>query len=241
MDRLEAFPLLAELRGEQRRLEARVREADDPGEVRTLGGVDVAYVGEHAFTAAVLVDAKSLDILEIREGELEVDFPYIPSYLAFREFPAIRGAVASLHERPDVLLVDGHGRLHPALFGFACYAGVTLEIPTIGVAKQALAGTPVPSQRTQEGAIPIEIQGEIRGYAWRPPRASRPFYVSVGHRVSLDRALRLCQQATREQYPEPLRVADRLSKEGKNKKKGERLASVPAARRRLRSQNDQGI
>lgn len=241
VDDLEAFPLLTELRGQQRDLESRVREVDDPGDARTLGGVDVAYVGQRAYAAAVLMDATSLELLEIRQEEMDVDFPYIPSYLAFREFPAIRGVLSALRQKPDVLFVDGHGRLHPALFGFACYVGVSLDLPTVGIAKHPLTGRPVPLQRAHGDAIPIEVQGATRGYAWRPVGSPRAFYVSVGHRVSLDRALRLAQQATRNRYPEPLSVADRVSKEGKRKKKGERLASAPAARRRLHSQDDQGV
>ncbi len=241
VDNLEASPLLADLRRQQRELEVRVREADDPGETRTLGGVDVAYVGQRAFTAAVLMEAKGLQVVEICEDEIEVDFPYIPSYLAFREFPAIQRAISALREQPDVLFIDGHGRLHPALFGFACYAGVSLDLPTIGIAKHALVGTSVPAHRAHGGPIPIELQGQIRGYAWTPPTSHRALYISVGHRVSLDRALRLAQQATRNRYPEPLRVADRAAKEAKSKKKGERLASAPAARRRPHSQDDQGV
>ncbi len=238
VDNLQASPLLADLRERQRNLEARVLEVDDPEEARTVGGVDVAYEGQRAFTAAVLMDAANLEILEIREDELEVDFPYIPSYLAFREFPAIQGAISSLREKPDVLFIDGHGRLHPALFGFACYVGVSLDVPTIGIAKHPLAGRPVPTRRAHADAIPVEIQGEVRGFAWRPRGSPRAFYVSVGHRVSLLRALRLAQQATRNRYPEPLRVADRIAKDRKRKKKGERLASAPAARRRLHGQDD---
>jgi deoxyribonuclease V len=241
VDHLEAVPLLTDLRAEQRLLAARVRERDEPGEIETLGGVDVAYADQRAFAVAVLLDARNLDVLEIARCEHEVDFPYIPSYLAFREFPAIQRAVSALQRAPDVLFVDGHGRLHPAHFGSACYAGVFLDMPTIGIAKHLLVGTPSPSPRTPTDAIPIALEGRIEGYAWRPPRAPRAFYVSVGHRVGLDRALRLAQRSTRDRYPEPLRIADRATKEEKDKKKGERLASGPAATRRLHSQKDQGI
>jgi len=241
VDHLEAVPLLTELRREQLQLAARVRETDDPGRVETLGGVDVAYRDHRAFAAAVLLDARSLDVIEIREQETEADFPYIPSYLAFREFPAVQGVLSALRRKPDVLFVDGHGRLHPALFGFACFAGVSLETPTIGIAKHLLVGTPLSSRRTTNGAIPIALQERIRGYAWRPARASRAFYVSVGHRVSLDRALHLTQEATRARYPEPLRIADHVAKEGKRKKNGERLASGPTATHRLGSLKEQGV
>ncbi|HYM38717.1 MAG TPA: endonuclease V [Thermoplasmata archaeon] len=220
VDRLDGPSLLSDLRNEQVRLAAQVRERDGPLSVRTLGGVDVAYMGQKGIAAAALLDATTLEVLETAVRTVDVDFPYIPSYLAFREFPAVREAVRGLSRTPDLLFVDGHGRLHPALFGFACFAGVSLDLPTIGVAKHPLAGTPRPTQSTEDGAIPIELQGEVRGYAWRPPRASRAFYVSVGHRLSLENALAWARASTRDHYPEPLRVADRLSKEAKGSRPG---------------------
>lgn len=240
-DNLGGVPLLAELRAAQRRLALRVREEDDFQDVRTLGGADVAYIGNRAFAAAVCLDATTQEVLSVAERELEVDFPYIPSYLAFREFPAIQAAVGGLVNKPDVLLIDGHGRLHPILFGFACYAGVALDRPTIGIAKHALVGRPVASRREGSGAIPIELGGRVQGYAWVPPCASRAVYVSVGNRITLETALRIAQGATRERYPEPLRLADRISKEGKRKKNEERNASGMPATTRTPAQGLQGI
>jgi deoxyribonuclease V len=240
-DHLHAMPILVELRSEQERLAQRVREEDDFGDLRTLGGADVAYIGNQAFAAAVALDAESLQILDVVERELEVEFPYIPSYLAFREFPAIQAVVNGLRRRPDVLFIDGHGRLHPVLFGFACYAGVSLDTPTIGIAKHALVGSPVASQRMKNGAVPIKFGGRVQGFAWIPPRASRAFYVSVGNRITLETALGIAQGATRDRYPEPLRIADHMSKEGKRKKNEERNASGLTATRRPPAQGLQGI
>lgn len=241
VDAPEAVPILAELRARQAEMEPLVVESDRVGAPRTLGGVDVAYVGDRAFAAAVLVDANSLDVLETRVSESRVDFPYIPSYLAFREFPAIERVIRELRRKPDVLFVDGHGRLHPTLFGFACFAGVSLDLPTIGIAKHPLTGSPMPSKRTEMDAIPVEIGGRVRGYAWRAPGASRALYVSVGHRITLDAALMLARRATIRRYPEPLRIADRMSKEGKAKKNGERSASGQTAARRPPAHGRQGI
>lgn len=222
---LSAPPILEALREEQRKLAAQVVERDARREARTFGGVDVAYAGNHAFAVAVRLDARTLETLETCSRVVEVDFPYIPTYLAFREFPAIRAAFDGLRERPDLLFVDGHGRLHPALFGFACYAGVKLDLPTVGIAKHPLAGRPASSARRVFGALPIEIDREVRGYAWTPPRTSRAFYISVGNRISLENALREAQQATRTRYPEPLLIADRITKEKRDKKNAERSAS----------------
>ncbi len=236
-----ATPILETLRAEQRELAAKVSEDDEATRPRSYGGVDVAYAGDRAFAIAVRLDPESLEPIEISEREVEVDFPYIPTYLAFREFPAVRAAIEGLRERPDLLFVDGHGRLHPALFGFACFAGVRLDIPTIGIAKHPLAGRPNPSARRVLEAVPIEMDGAVRGYAWTPPGAARPFYVSVGHRISLRSALARAQRATRQRYPEPLLLADRLSKERKGKKNAERSASGPAAQRRSPAQSREGV
>lgn len=241
VDDISGVPILESLREEQRELSFQVVEADVDPVPQTYGGVDVAYKGDRAFAAAVSLDATTLETTEISEAEIDVDFPYIPTYLAFREFPAVHAAFAELRDRPDLLFVDGHGRLHPALFGFACFAGVRLNVPTIGIAKHPLAGRPNASADTVLGAIPIDMEGTTRGYAWTPPGASHPFYVSVGHRISLSRSLEVAQRATRRRYPEPLAVADRLSKERKVEKNGERSASGKTARLRPPAQGRKGV
>lgn len=228
LDELPPVPLLRDLRDEQLRLARNVVEEDDLERIDRLGGADVSYDGDRAFAVAVTVDAESLEPLEIVVRSTRVDFPYIPTYLAFRELPAVRLAVEGLKDKPDVLFADGHGRLHPLHFGFACFAGVSLGIPTVGIAKHALVGRPQPRIRGDTDAVPILLDGKVRGFAWRPPSGSRPIYVSVGHRISLRTALALTQRATRQRYPEPLRIADRVSKE-ERKKNTERSASDRAA------------
>jgi len=217
--------ILEELRTEQGRLASKVSMEDEAMPPQSIGGVDVAYEGDRAYAVAVRFDTRRLELEEIAQTVVDVDFPYIPTYLAYREFPAVRAAVERLRQRPDVLLVDGHGRLHPARFGFACFVGVRLDLPTIGVAKHALLGRTVPSSEAPGGAIPVEVDGRVEGYAWVPPGRERPLYVSVGHRVSLERALDIVRQVTKRGYPEPLAVADRLSKRMKIREKGKRSAS----------------
>lgn len=216
-----AVPVLAQLRAEQRRLSRRVSEVDEGGRIRLVAGADVAYADDIAHAVAVSWDVDAHEATEIVESTTRVDFPYIPTYLGFRELPAIRAAVTALRERPDILLVDGHGRLHPVLFGFACYAGVSLDLPTIGVAKHSLVGRPRPSERRGD-AVPIAHQGAVRGVAWTPPGGARPCFISVGHRISLETAVRTVRDVTIRSIPEPLRLADQMSKKRKDAEKRER-------------------
>lgn len=64
----------------------------------------------------------------------------ISGFLAFREAPALTELVSkvlieNLNLRPDVILVDGNGLLHPQRCGLACHIGLQTQIPTIGIAK----------------------------------------------------------------------------------------------------------
>ncbi|KAM6344824.1 endonuclease V isoform 2-T2 [Alca torda] len=72
-----------------------------------------------------------------------VSAPYVAGFLAFREVPFLVEAVQRLQQeeprlRPQVLLVDGNGLLHPRGFGVACHLGVLTDLPCIGVAKNLL-------------------------------------------------------------------------------------------------------
>ncbi len=219
-----AVPLLDRLRREQRYLASLVTEEDAGGGAERIAGVDVSYDADRMYAAAVCVDAITLAVVEVATATSAVSFPYIPTYLARREFPGIEAAVRRFSRMPDVLMVDGHGRLHPALFGVACDVGVRLDIPTIGVAKHPLAGRAMEPSVGDKAAIPIALGGDTRGYAWVPPGAARPIFISVGHRISLVTALGLVRRTTRSRYPEPLALADRASKEMKGNEKREKGA-----------------
>jgi deoxyribonuclease V len=213
LDSLQRVGFLERLREEQNRLVAEVREEDDDRTIKRIVGVDVSYHGDQMYAAAVSMDKADLEPVSVATIHRRVGFPYIPTYLAYRELPAIEAAVSRLLDRPDLLMIDGHGQLHPTLFGIACHVGVRLDIPTIGVAKHLLAGRFVRSPAGQGPARPVSIQGRIQGYAWIPPGRSRAIFVSVGHRVSLDSAAKIVRETTRQGYPEPLRVADWISRE----------------------------
>ncbi|MGQ0797527.1 MAG: endonuclease V [Methanobacteriota archaeon] len=218
VNRLEGVPLLSRLRALQEDLATRVSVEDDFRGPEVVAGVDAAYEGDVAHAVAVSVDAR-LEPAEMSAATVPIGFPYIPSYLAFRELPAIEAAVRKMRRPPDILLVDGHGRLHPARFGVACHVGVVLDLPTIGVAKHPLEGRVGGTAR--DDARPVRIEGRTEGYAWTPPGRSTPLYVSPGHRVSAGSALAIVRRMTRHGSPEPLRVADALAKKRKDEEKRE--------------------
>jgi deoxyribonuclease V len=104
----------------------------------------------------------------------------------------------------DLLLVNGHGQLHPRRCGLASYIGVVADKPAMGVAKRLLCGT----VRDDDY---VELAGQVLGYRIA---GRTDAYVSAGHRVSLETAITIAKGLTKkgEWLPEPLRLADTYSR-----------------------------
>jgi len=205
---------LRRLRAAQERGRGRLR-LRGPGPVRTVGAVDVAYSGDRAFAAAVIMDGGGEEVIESRTVSARTDFPYVPGYLVSRELPVLRAVWRRLRTRPDVLLVDGHGTAHPAGFGIACAVGLAFRVPTIGVAKSRLVGTATVHRRGE--LAPLRYAGKQCGWAYASASPERPIYISPGHRVSLQKCAEIVVPLCHNRIPEPARMADALSREWKRR------------------------
>lgn len=198
----------------QRELAGRVLEIDDARDVRRVAGVDVGFPGGGpiARAAVAVLSFPGLEAVEHALAERPVEFPYVPGLLSFRELPAVLQAVARLGQQPDLLLVDGQGRAHPRRLGIACHLGLLTGLPSIGVAKTRLIGehAEVPDRR---GAwVPLYDRGEMVGAVLRSRAGVKPIYVSVGHRVSLERAIDWVMACTtRYRLPQTTRAAHALA------------------------------
>ncbi|MBP0493519.1 endonuclease V [Pararoseomonas indoligenes] len=144
-------------------------------------------------------------------------FPYIPGFLGFREIPFVLEAVNKLPARPDLIVVDGHGISHPRGCGIATHLGVVLDLPTIGVAKSILVGRVEGMLGMEAGSTaPLVWKGRRIATALRSRRGVQPLFVSTGHRVSQETAVRLVMEwLAGYRLPEPTRLADRLAGEAR--------------------------
>jgi deoxyribonuclease V len=181
-----------------------------------VGGADAAYdrAEKRVFGAVAVVTYPDLSLVEEAALDGPCPFPYIPGMLSFREAPIILEIWKKLTQCPEVLLVDGQGIAHPRGLGLAAHLGLLLDIPTIGVAKSRLVGEGEEPGREAGAATPLCWQGQPVGWILRTRTAINPLYVSPGHRVSLKdcREITLgCVKGYR--IPEPLRRADRLSRQ----------------------------
>ncbi|KAJ6673761.1 ENDONUCLEASE V [Salix viminalis] len=158
-------------------------------------------------------------------------------FLAFREAPILLQLLQKMKNSgnpfyPQLLLVDGNGLLHPRGFGLACHLGVLANIPAIGIGKNlhhvdGLTESGVRQllqAKDNSGEDFITLTGSsgcVLGAAMRSTKGScKPIYVSVGHRVSLNTAIKIVKMICKYRVPEPIRQADIRSRDHLQKNSG---------------------
>ena len=214
--------------------------ADRLPELRTVAGLDAAFVltgsqalkkrhgrwnalrdANRAIGCVVVYRFPEMEEVERASAVVPLQFPYIPGLLSFREIPALLAALRKLRRLPDLLFCDGQGYAHPRRFGLACHLGVLLDRATIGCAKSLLVGTHGELGEEAGGWVPLvdeKAEGERIGAVVRTRKGVRPIYVSQGHRVSLQTAVRLTLQvADGVRIPRPTRTADAFASERKQR------------------------
>ncbi|KAM9491876.1 endonuclease V-like [Salvelinus alpinus] len=141
-------------------------------------------------------------------------------YLSLLPLPQPATSACYLSLLPQVVLVDGNGLFHYREFGLVCHLGVLSGLSCIGVANNLLQVQGVEKNLLQIASLqnggdsfPLTTDsGKVLGRALRSPDSStKPVYVSVGHKISLDTDLRLTHSCYR--VPEPIRQADMRSRE----------------------------
>lgn len=206
----DLFPLdssRASLLGAQKLVAAYTILEDDFGEIELIAGVDQSFNADEIISGIVVLKYSSLEIVEKVHIIQSVSFPYIPTFLSFREGPAIISAFRQLNIKPDLLMVDGAGINHPRNAGIATHIGVALNIPTIGITKKILCGSGKEPQHVGE-AEPLIYEGRQTGWLLRSTKKSRAIIVAPGHRISLETSLSIVKQSIRgHKLPEPARLA----------------------------------
>lgn len=208
-------------------------------EPNLIGGVDISYFNDDTSRAYVTLvvlrrEQKSKWELAYEHSTFisNITTPYIPSYLAFREVEHLAREVDILRETrpdllPEVLLVDGNGLLHPRQFGSACHLGLITDMVTIGVAKnpylfldhldkqqvRQIAKDRANSLKKRGDFFEIENDGQVVGVGLKTGASSKnPVYVSIGHKMSLETAIRVVLSNSSFRIPEAIRQADMISR-----------------------------
>ncbi len=199
-----------EAREIQSSLARRVITEDSVINPRLIAGIDISSPDAQGVArgAVVVVCYPEFAIVEVKEAQSKIRFPYVPGLLSFRESPLILAACEKLSNVPDLILVDGQGIAHPRRFGLASHVGLLLDLPAIGCAKSILCGRHQPVGEGAGSYAELLDNGELIGAALRTKSGVKPIYVSVGHRIDLASALRWVMKCCLGyRLPEPTRLA----------------------------------
>lgn len=178
--------------------------------VETVGGADISFnkLEKTVYGGIVLFRFPSLIPFAYSLVKVDVNFPYVPGYLAFREVPALMKAWEQLPEKPDLLLVDGHGLAHPRRLGIASHFGALTGQTSLGCAKKILCGKYEEPNLHRGSSTPIIHQSEQVGWALRTKNKVKPIFVSPGYGLSMDDSLHIVVECLgKYRIPEPTRLA----------------------------------
>jgi deoxyribonuclease V len=188
-----------------------------PEKIRYVAGVDVAYSKETSIGAVAVLDYDSLKFVESQTTFCKTRFPYIPTLLSFREIPPAVQTIKKLKVQPDVFMVDAQGFAHPYHCGFASHLGLVINKPTIGVAKSKLFGE-IDEDSNKGNVAFLKHKDEVLGAVITTKHRCKPVYISVGHMVSLETAIKIVRHCTKNRrIPEPTLRAHEIATAAKRK------------------------
>ena len=194
----------------QRKLAGQVSRSSGIFTPRFIAGVDISAgkAQRMARGAVVVLSYPDLSLVETKAVQGELELPYIPGLLSFRESPLILTACEQLTVTPDLILVDGQGIAHPRRLGLASHLGLFLNTPTIGCAKSLLCGRhEIPGDEPGSYAEIVDGDDTI-GVALRTRPGVKPIYVSIGHKIDLQTAIHwVLECCCGYRLPEPTRLA----------------------------------
>jgi len=214
--------------------------------LKYIGGVDISPIKswhsdkDYACAGVIICEYPSLTIVHKEMKIIKLTQPYIAGFLAFRECNPLLNLINNIKKYyskyiPQLIIVDGNGYLHYRRMGLASHFGVICGIPTIGVAKTLLQVERGMNSLNDEFNLKLfnigdykiikSRNGEVLGAALKTTRIIKAdntesdyiVYVSTGHKISLDSALKLVYLSLDKQkrcrLPLPTEFADFYTRE----------------------------
>jgi deoxyribonuclease V len=201
---------LEELEREQLEFAKKVVRQDVIPKLELVGGIDIFLDSDKVYCGIVVCNYKDMHVIEEQSAEKDCKIRYIPGFRAQREIDVLVEAYHKLKQKPDVLLINASGTLHPRRCGLASHLGILLDQATIGVTKSMLCGKLI------NGTVVLD--NETVGKEVFVDEKAKPIYVSVGHKVSLDKSVEIVKNCMRKEHslPEPLRLANQGARKKSN-------------------------
>lgn len=202
--------IVRQLTQQQQEMQQRIILQKPDFDLKLIAGCDSSFIGEDTILSVfVLLTYPELEIVEKVWHHGRVDLPYIPGFLAFREAPNLLEAYKKLEQKPDLIMVDGHGVSHPRRLGIATHLGLHLGKPTMGVAKKVLVGKYKEPEIEKGSVSPLIYKDEHIANVLRTKDKVKPVFISPGHLMDLESATEIAIACSiKHKLPEPTRLAD---------------------------------
>lgn len=189
--------------------------------IKTVAGADISF-NKNSTTMYAGITIFSFPDMVLQSYALatfETSFPYKAGYLGFKEVPALLKVWELINNKPDILVLDGNGILHPRRMGVASHFGILANHPTIGCAKSMLYGENYEPKNEKFNSTEIKAKNELLGYALKTKLNCAPVYVSAGHLITQCQSLDIIKQCVRNyRIPEPTRMAHEIVNKFRNGK-----------------------
>ncbi len=182
-------------------------------QIETIAGADISFnkYSTTMYATIVMLTYPAMVLKSFALATYETNFPYKPGFLGFKEVPALLKVWELIKNKPNVVVLDGNGILHPRRMGVASHFGILANQATIGCAKSLLYGENHLPAPLKFSTTEIKSHGETLGFALRTKNNCAPVYVSAGHLITQQQSLQVIKNCIGNyRIPEPTRQAHNI-------------------------------
>ncbi|WP_421939617.1 endonuclease V [Pedobacter sp.] len=198
--------------------------------IKTIAGADISFNKDSPvmYAGIVILSYPGLILQSFSLATYETNFPYKAGYLGFKEVPALLKVWGLIPYKPDLVVLDGNGILHPRHMGVASHFGVLAQQPTMGCAKSLLYGENHTPENVKYRSTEIKKLDQILGYSLRTKVNCAPVYISAGHLITAEQSLDIIKNCIGNyRIPEPTRLAHQMVNEFRTGKHQAGFHEVP--------------
>lgn len=182
-------------------------------QISSIAGADISFNKDSStmFATIVILSFPELILESYALATYETKFPYKAGFLGFKEVPALLKVWDLIPTKPDVVILDGNGILHPRRMGVASHFGILANQPTIGCAKSLLYGKNHIPENQKYSTAEIKNNQELLGFALRTKINCAPVFISAGHLITQEQSIVIMKQCIgKYRIPEPTRMAHEI-------------------------------
>ena len=159
-------------------------------------------------------DLETCDIIDVQNEVLTTNNEeYESGYLALREIPIFKILWENRKFEPDLIVVDGNGILHQRKCGLATHISFLTNRPTFGIAKKLVGGNFKQFEYRKGSFSEIIWNEETLGVALCTNDNTKPVFVSIGNRITLEECITISLNFSKFRIPELTRQPDISSRE----------------------------